>query len=65
MRLYSILVVWKDGTAEYIKEGISTEIARLTRKKAQQQADFLKIGIDGDCHSINVVHAPAKATVRA
>lgn len=53
---WSILVVWNDGTEEYVKRG--AEVARFTKRQAQEQKEFMLMGMDGDCQSINVVRAP-------
>lgn len=60
-QLWALLVVWHDGTEEYVKEGLGTTVAQFSRAEAIEQKDFLMMGMDqGDCQSINVVHAPRK-----
>jgi hypothetical protein len=65
MTNFAILVVWADGTEEYLKEGVET--ARFTsRERAEKQRDFMKIGMDGDedVESISVVKYPESVSVR-
>ena len=58
---FAILVIWKDGEEEYLKEG--TAIARFSsRKKAVEQTNFMQIGMEDDCQSINVVPYPCAAS---
>ena len=53
---YAILVVWLDGDQEYVKDGLSQDVATFTTKaKAQKKADFMaRIGED-EARSISVV----------
>lgn len=58
---WALLVVWRDGTEEYVKEGLGTSVAQFTRAEAVAQKDFLMMGMDqNECQSINVVRAPGK-----
>lgn len=57
--MYAIKVIWNDGSEEYLKDS-SGEPARFrNRNQAKNQVDFMKIGMEGDCQSINVVSYPA------
>lgn len=60
MPRYAILVIWKDGSEEYVvhyRVGEPGQVAIYpSRRKAEEQADFMRIGMEGDCQSINVVH---------
>jgi hypothetical protein len=56
---FAVLVIWEDGEEEYLKEGTSTRPARFSsRKHAKEQAEFMKMGMDGEYQSINVVPYP-------
>jgi len=58
---FAVLVVWNDGDEEYLKDGMSTKPARFTsRQQAKEQADFMKMGMDDECQSINVVPYPRR-----
>lgn len=61
---FAIKVIWSDGEEEFLKEGLSaTKVAKFSsRKQAQSQADFMKIGMDGDddVQSVNVVTYPRR-----
>lgn len=60
---FAIKVVWLDGVEEYLKEGCS--IARFTnRKRAEEQCDFMKEGMEDEVQSINVVPYPAQREVQ-
>ncbi len=56
---FSILVVWADGVEEYVRQGTRTAVFP-SRAHAKEQADFMKIGMEGDpdVESISVVFAP-------
>ena len=52
---YRILVVWHDGSEEFLKEGLSDIPARFSsRRAAEAQQEFLAIGLES-AQSINVV----------
>ena len=56
---WAILVVWNDGTEEYLHEGMGVKTARFhSREAAQQQRDFMWIGMEGECQSISVIRHP-------
>jgi hypothetical protein len=59
---YKILVVWKDGTEEYLKQGDQDAIF-LSKRIAEEQKEFMEFGID-DAQSINVVKEVDNATFR-
>ncbi len=53
---YAILVVWKDGNEEYLKEGYSDKPAIfLSKSSAKEQAEFMYMGMEEEVQSINVV----------
>lgn len=56
---YCVLVVWTDGTEEFLKQGLGDKPAIFhSRKEAKEQADFVKMGMDDDeCESVSVVSA--------
>lgn len=56
MNRYFILVVWKDGSSEWLKEGSRRAVFHGC-KAATQQRDFMLIGMEGDVQGINVVAA--------
>jgi hypothetical protein len=59
---YAIMVVWSDGSDEYVKEG--SRIASFpSRARAKEQVSFMKIGMDGDedVQSISIVRFPSGA----
>lgn len=56
MTRYFILVVWKDGSAEWLKENSSRAVFR-GYKAATKQRDFMMIGMEDEVQSINVVAA--------
>lgn len=59
MAKFAILVIWSDGEEEYLHQGLGTTPAMFTSKQhAREQADFMRIGMEGDCQSINVVPYP-------
>lgn len=57
---WAILVIWKNGQEDYVKQGLSDVIATFSRADAIEQTKFMKIGMDGDCQSINIVPAPKR-----
>ena len=64
---WAILVVWMNGEEEYVKQGIGTEIARFTKRQAQEQREFLWMGMEGDpdVQSVNVVRYPSRRKTKA
>jgi hypothetical protein len=59
---FAILVVQHNGDEDYLCEGLSNKPSRfLSRFDAQRQVDFMKIGMEGDVQSINIVKYPKKA----
>lgn len=56
---WAILVIWKDGEEEYLHEGLGTTTARFrSRNDAIEQTKFMKMGMDDEVQSINVVPYP-------
>lgn len=56
---YAVLVIWKDGSEEYLKEGLGAIPAKFSSKTAANgQVKFMKMGMD-DFQSINVVRYPS------
>ncbi len=57
---WAVLVVWEDGEEEYLHPGIGDDVAIFrTREEAQEKRDFMWIGMEGECQSINVVRYPS------
>ena len=53
---YAILVIDQDGEEDYLCDGLGNRPTKfLSRAAAQRQVDFMKIGMDGDVQSINIV----------
>lgn len=58
-RTFAIKVIWNDGEEEYLKEGYrGLHPARFTTCEAAEQVEFMKIGMEDECQSINVVPYP-------
>ena len=56
---WAVLVVWLDGEEEYLHPGMSDDVAVFrTQEEAQHQRDFMWIGMEGECQSINVMRYP-------
>jgi hypothetical protein len=57
---YKVQVVWKNGKVEDVMLGCRKKAPAVfrTRKQAQEEADFLKMGIEEETQSINVVRCP-------
>jgi hypothetical protein len=56
MSAYAVLVVWPNGEQEYLKRGIGGNPALFhSRKAAELQVNFMKIGMETECQSISVV----------
>jgi hypothetical protein len=61
---YAILVIYEDGDESYLRDGLGDTPSRFpSRAAALKQVDFLKIGMEGEVQSINVVKYPAKKKV--
>jgi hypothetical protein len=61
---YAIKVIQKNGDEEYLRAWALGEITRFpSYAAAMKQHDFLKIGMEGEVQSINVVKYPAKKKV--
>jgi hypothetical protein len=59
--MFAIMVIQKDGEQDYVCDGLGDIPTRYpTRRKAQEFVDFMKIGMDGDVQSINVVPYPRR-----
>ena len=64
---WAVKVVYADGTEGYLNRGpigtgpVATFVAR---SRAEEQAEFMREGMDGDpdIQSINVVRAPSRVT---
>ena len=55
-KLYCVLIVTRAGKPEYLFDFGVGKVARFpSRAAAKKQADFLKIGIEEDVQSINIV----------
>lgn len=50
---YAILVIWKDGTEEYVKRGDDTAVFS-SRGEADANKEFIEQGIEGH-QSVSVV----------
>lgn len=58
---WAILVIWQDGDEEYLKQGMSAIPAKFSnRNDAIEQTKFMKIGMEGEVQSINIVPYPKK-----
>ena len=56
---WAILVIWKNGDEEYLHEGLSSRTARFaSRSDAIEQTKFMKMGMEDEVQSINVVPYP-------
>lgn len=62
MSRFAVLVVWKDGEEEYVKQGLSNRVAVFpSRRRAQEMRDFMLEGMSDEVQSINIVE-PATMT---
>ena len=57
---YAILVIWENGEEEYLKEGLVNIAKFSSRQRAQEQKDFMLMGMEDEVQSINVVPFPRK-----
>jgi hypothetical protein len=58
---YAIKVVQKNGDEDFLCDGMGNVPTRFpSYAAAYHQADFLKIGIEGDVQSINIVKYPKR-----
>lgn len=56
---YAIKVIYDSGDEEFLCEGFSDRPARFhSLNAAKKQRDFMKMGMDDECQSINVVPYP-------
>ena len=56
---YAILVIDKEGNEEYVCDGLGDRPSCfLTKRLAEEQAEFLGMGIADEVQSINVVQYP-------
>ena len=55
---FAILVIWADGEQEYLKQGVAHVVRFSSRKRAQEQREFMLMGMDEDVQSVNVVPFP-------
>ena len=55
---WAILVIYADGSQEYVKQGEA--VARFPKAEAKHQLEFMRIGMEGDpdIQSMNIVKAP-------
>jgi len=64
MAKYAIKVVQKNGDEDYLRDGIAAN-GRITGfpsyAAAMRQQAFMRIGMEGDVQSINVVKYPKRA----
>jgi hypothetical protein len=59
--MFAILVIDADGNDSYVCDNLGDTPTRYTSKSsAQSFVDFMRIGMDGDVQSINVVPYPKK-----
>jgi hypothetical protein len=64
MSLYAIKVIRKNGGEGYLYGfGEERPVKFPSRAAALKQVDFMKIGMEGEVQSINVVKYPAKKKV--
>jgi hypothetical protein len=53
---WAIKVVWPNGEEEFLHPGITGKVALFrSLKAAKEQRDFMWIGMEGECQSINIV----------
>jgi hypothetical protein len=61
---YAIKVIQKNGREDYLRDGVSAN-GRITGfpsyAAAMRQHDFMRIGMEGEVQSINVVKYPKRA----
>jgi hypothetical protein len=61
---YAIKVIQKNGREDYLRDGLAAN-GRITEfptyAHAIHKADFLRVGMEGDVQSINVVKYPKRA----
>jgi hypothetical protein len=58
---FAVLVIDNDGEEEYLCDGMGDTPSKFhSRHAAQETVDFIKIGLEGDVQSINVVSYPKK-----
>jgi hypothetical protein len=56
---FAILVIGLEGEESYFCDGMGDRPSRFpSRAAAQRQVDFMKVGIEGDVQSINIVSYP-------
>lgn len=58
---WAVLAIWLDGEQEYARLGPSPatgEIATFSKREAKEHAAFMRVGMDDEVQSINVVRAP-------
>lgn len=53
---WAIKVIWQNGREDYVMAG--DHVATYSKFQAKDQVEFLKVGMDEDVQSINVVPAP-------
>jgi hypothetical protein len=59
---WAILVVGKNGEEEYLREGLGDSTARFrSRSEATKLMQFMKIGMEDEYQSINVVRCSIRA----
>jgi hypothetical protein len=58
---YAIKVVQDDGEEDFLCDGLGNVPTHFpSRAAAQRQVDFMKLGMDGDVQSINIVKYPKR-----
>jgi hypothetical protein len=58
---YAIKVVQKNGAEDFLCDGLGDRPTRFpSYAAAYRQVDFMKIGMEGDVQSINIVKYPKK-----
>lgn len=55
---YAIKVIWDDGDEDYVMQG--ERVAAFGKLQAKEQVEFLRVGMEDECQSINIVRYPKK-----
>jgi len=63
---YAVKVIWNNGKEELVQLGCRNSQPAIfpSKRRAQEQADFLKMGISDEVQSINVVKYKAPKPAR-
>ena len=58
-RRFAIFVTFLDGEEDYVCDGMSDRVKMFhSRSRAQEQVDFMMIGMEGEVESIDIVPYP-------